>query len=137
MESFTPATSPQEPPQYLHSLPCGYFLSAWPRQCRTGLHEDRWDRNPMLTSGSVCVKRWRVAILICELALFALILILPQVALPDFTAQGGTSPAVQTRRLTSPPGPAITLVLQPMCEGTGQEKLRDHTLDRYSSSPSS
>ena len=35
------------------------------------------------------MKRWQIAILIFELALFAAILVLPQVALPDFTFHGG------------------------------------------------
>jgi hypothetical protein len=84
------------------------------------------------------MKRWRLALLICELALFAFILILPQVALPDLTAQGGTSPeAVQTRMSSSPLGPAIALVLQPTLVGIGEEKLRNHALDLYSSSPAS
>ena len=38
------------------------------------------------------MKRWKWAILILELVLFALILILPQVELPDFAFHGGTSP---------------------------------------------
>jgi hypothetical protein len=37
------------------------------------------------------MKRWRFSILIIEVALFALILILPQAGLPDFTVHGGTS----------------------------------------------
>jgi hypothetical protein len=84
------------------------------------------------------MKHWRWTILICELALFALILILPQVALPDFTARGGISPeAVQTRWFSSPPGPAIALVLQTTFAGIGEEKLRNHIFDIYFSSPSS
>lgn len=44
------------------------------------------------------MKRWQWALLIFELALFALILVLPQVALPDFAFHGGTAPiAVKTR----------------------------------------
>ena len=44
------------------------------------------------------MKRWQWALLIFELALFALILVLPQVALPEFTFHGGTAPiAVKTR----------------------------------------
>ena len=35
------------------------------------------------------MKRWQFSILIFELALFAVILVLPQVALPDFTFHAG------------------------------------------------
>ena len=35
------------------------------------------------------MKRWQLVILIFELALFAAILVLPQVALPDFTFHDG------------------------------------------------
>ena len=38
------------------------------------------------------MKRWQFSILIFELALFAVILVLPQVALPDFTFHDGNSP---------------------------------------------
>lgn len=87
----------------------------------------------MRTNENLAMKRWQLAILIFELALFALILVLPQVALPDFTVQGGTLPkAMQARRFSSPPEPAITLLPQPTLAGEGVEKLLDHTLDSYS-----
>lgn len=40
------------------------------------------------------MERWRWALLIFELFLFALILVLPQVDLPDFTFHRGTAPIV-------------------------------------------
>lgn len=49
------------------------------------------------------MKRWRYALLVWELFLFALILVLPQVDLPDFTFPGGTAPIVAKARLSSPP----------------------------------
>ena len=49
------------------------------------------------------MKRWLHALLIWELFLFALILVLPQVDLPDFTFPGGTAPVVAKARLSSPP----------------------------------
>jgi hypothetical protein len=49
------------------------------------------------------MKRWRWALLIFELVLFALILVLPQVDLPDFTFHGGTAPIVAKSRLSSVP----------------------------------
>jgi len=49
------------------------------------------------------MKRWRLVLLGFELALFALILVLPQVDLPDFTFSGGTAPvAVHSRLCCSP-----------------------------------
>ena len=46
------------------------------------------------------MKRWQWALLIFELALFALILVLPQVALPEFTFHGGTAPIAAKARLS-------------------------------------
>ncbi|HMH08377.1 MAG TPA: hypothetical protein VK579_17005 [Terriglobales bacterium] len=45
------------------------------------------------------MKRWQLVVLIFELALFATILILPQVALPDFTFHGGTAPVAAHSRI--------------------------------------
>ena len=47
------------------------------------------------------MKRWKWALLVFELALFALILILPQVALPAFTFHGGTAPVFARGRMLS------------------------------------
>jgi hypothetical protein len=47
--------------------------------------------------------RWRLVGLILELALFAIIPILPQVDLPDFTFCGGTAPIILHSRLCSSP----------------------------------
>lgn len=49
------------------------------------------------------MKRWRLALLLLELVLFALILVLPQVDLPDFTFPGGTAPIVAKARLSASP----------------------------------
>jgi hypothetical protein len=57
------------------------------------------------------MKSWRWALLIFELALFALILVLPQVDLPDFTFHGGTAPIVAKARLSSAPVRAVTALL--------------------------
>lgn len=46
------------------------------------------------------MSRWRWALLIFELVLFAVILILPQVDLPDFTFHGGTAPVAMKARLS-------------------------------------
>jgi len=49
------------------------------------------------------MQRWRLALLIFELVLFAVILILPQVDLPDFTFHGGTAPVTAKARVTPLP----------------------------------
>jgi hypothetical protein len=46
------------------------------------------------------MSRWKWALLIFELALFAIILILPQVALPDFTFHRGTAPVAAKSALS-------------------------------------
>ncbi len=59
------------------------------------------------------MKRWQLAILIFELALFAVILILPQVALPEFTFHSGTAPvAVHSRLCSRAPAAAIAVAPQ-------------------------
>lgn len=58
------------------------------------------------------MKRWQWALLIFELVLFALILVLPQVELPEFTFQGGTAPIAVKSRLSLTrvhPAPVIQL----------------------------
>jgi hypothetical protein len=56
------------------------------------------------------MKRWRWALLLFELALFAIILILPQVDLPDFTFHGGLAPIVAHYRACAPPVRAVTVI---------------------------
>jgi hypothetical protein len=51
--------------------------------------------------------RWWWVLLISELFLFALILVLPQVDLPDFTFRDGSAPAVVRLQLASPPVPSV------------------------------
>ena len=59
------------------------------------------------------MKRWQFSFLIFELALFAIILVLPQVALPDFTFHNGTAPvAAHARVCDHPAGAAITVAPQ-------------------------
>jgi len=59
--------------------------------------------------GFYTMQRWRWALLIFELFLFALILILPQVELPETAFQGGTAPVVIKARISSP-APATVLL---------------------------
>jgi hypothetical protein len=56
------------------------------------------------------MNRWKWVLLIFELALFALILILPQVDLPDFTFHGGTAPVAAKARLSSVPARSAMVV---------------------------
>jgi hypothetical protein len=49
------------------------------------------------------MKWWRWTLLFFELFLFALILVLPQVDLPDFTFRGNTAPVVAKLKLTCAP----------------------------------
>jgi hypothetical protein len=49
------------------------------------------------------MKQWKWFLLIFELVLFAVILILPQVDLPDFTFHGGTAPISAKARSTARP----------------------------------
>jgi hypothetical protein len=46
------------------------------------------------------MKPWKWTLLVFELALFAIILILPQVDLPDFTFHGGTAPVAAKSRFS-------------------------------------
>ncbi len=58
--------------------------------------------------------RWRLVVLIFELTLFAIILILPQVDLPDFTFRIGMAPVVLHSRICSSPlliAVAVTLLV--------------------------
>jgi len=60
------------------------------------------------------MRPWRWTLLLFELFLFALILVLPQVDLPDFTFQGGTAPVVAKARISpTPVRPAAVLVSLP------------------------
>jgi hypothetical protein len=49
------------------------------------------------------MSRWKWALLIFELVLFAVILILPQVELPEFPVHGGTTPIAAKSRVASAP----------------------------------
>jgi len=59
---------------------------------------------------STSINRWKWVLLIFELTLFAVILILPQVDLPDFTFHGGTAPVVVKARSSQVPSRTIAAV---------------------------
>lgn len=58
------------------------------------------------------MKRWQFSILIFELTLFAVILVLPQVALPDFTFHEGTAPVAAHARICGQ-APAAAIAVAP------------------------
>jgi hypothetical protein len=67
--------------------------------------------NSGFDTNCISMKRWQFSILIFELALFAIILFLPQVALPDFTFHDGTAPvAAHSRVCDRASGTAIAVV---------------------------
>lgn len=53
---------------------------------------------------------WRWTLLISELLLFALILVLPQVDLPDTTFRDGAAPVVARMQFTTPPAMPASVV---------------------------
>ena len=57
---------------------------------------------------------WRWALLISELFLFALILVLPQVDLPDTTFRDGAAPVVVRLQFTAPPATPPSVGSRPM-----------------------
>ena len=59
------------------------------------------------------MKRWQLALLIFELALFAAILVLPHVALPDFTFHDGTAPVAAHARVCDPTS-GIAIAVAPL-----------------------
>jgi hypothetical protein len=62
---------------------------------------------------NLSMKRWQLAFLIFELLLFAAILVLPQVELPDFTFHDGTAPVAAHARVCDPTtGTAIAVAPQ-------------------------
>lgn len=56
------------------------------------------------------IARWKWILLMTELILFAVILILPQVDLPDFTLHGGSAPVVAKARISHVPVQVATEV---------------------------
>jgi len=64
------------------------------------------------------MKRWQLFILIFELALFAAILVLPQVALPDLAFHEGTAPVAARSRVGAPaPEAAIVIAARALPAG--------------------
>ena len=75
------------------------------------------------------LKRWQWVLLLFEMALFAFILVMPQVDLPDFTFQSGTAPVVAHARVSSPPVRAFTQIVVPVLllalRAEARSELRD------------
>lgn len=64
------------------------------------------------------MKRWRWVLLIVELLLFALILVLPQVELPDTAFRAGNTPIVVRQQLHSAPA-AMPVVISSLGDVPG------------------
>jgi hypothetical protein len=81
--------------------------------------------------------RWRWALLIFELFLIALILVLPQVDLPDFTFHGGNAPVAAKARL-SPVSPSTGLGIvqarMPLASHRFEDRQDSHRVTTSSSS---
>jgi hypothetical protein len=60
------------------------------------------------------LKRWQWMLLLFELVLFAVILILPQVDLPEFTFHKGTAPVAAHAQASSPPVRTISRIVVPV-----------------------
>jgi len=60
------------------------------------------------------LKRWQWVLLLFELVLFAVILILPQVDLPDFTFHKGTAPVAAHAQASSPPLRTVSRIVVPL-----------------------
>ena len=69
------------------------------------------------------MKRWKWALLIFELVLFALILVLPQVELPEFLVQGKTAPVAAKLRVSSVP------VISAAVLGSIRASVQNFTID--------
>src|ERR1700757_2272272 len=76
--------------------------------------------------GVEVMKGWRWGILLFELFLLALILVLPQVDLPDFAFHRGTAPILARSRVSAPPvlnAVTVPTQSQPMTQfGNGEEQ---------------
>jgi hypothetical protein len=83
----------------------------------------------MPTSRACTSKRWRPVILIFEICLFAFILVLPQVALPDLTAHGGVSlSAAQARRFSLPAGVPLPTTFAGVSKTMASETMISETI---------
>jgi hypothetical protein len=60
------------------------------------------------------LKRWQWMLLLSVLVLFAVILILPQVDLPDFTSHSRSAPVAVHARVSSPPVRAVLGIVAPV-----------------------
>lgn len=79
------------------------------------------------------MKGWRWGVLLFELFLFALILILPQVDLPDFTFHGGTAPIAAKARVSAPPlltAVTVTTLPRPTRQFGQGDTQRSRLVDR-------
>lgn len=59
------------------------------------------------------LKRWQWMLLLFEMVLFAFILVMPQLDLPDFTFHSGTAPVAAHDRVSCPPLRALMQMVVP------------------------
>ncbi|MGC2186719.1 MAG: hypothetical protein WA637_25875 [Terriglobales bacterium] len=75
------------------------------------------------------MKRWQFFVLIFELALFAAILVLPQVALPDFAFHEGTAPVAAHARVCDPGRAMVIATAQQIAPAQPIVQVRGETSD--------
>ena len=75
------------------------------------------------------MKRWQLFILIFELALFAAILVLPQVALPDLAFHEGSAPVAAHARVCRPARAMPIAVVQQILPPEPIVQVRGETPD--------
>ena len=84
------------------------------------------------------MSRWKWALLVFELALFAIILILPQVDLPDFTFHRGTAPnVIKARAASAPVQMSVAAAVRQNVPAEHQEFFRDFRFPTVSLSSAS
>lgn len=76
------------------------------------------------------MKRWQWVVLIFELSLIALILILPQVDLPDFTFHGATAPVAAKARASVQRVQTLAVAIPPLALKNSLDKLADAILPK-------
>lgn len=73
------------------------------------------------------MNRWKWSLLVFELALFALILILPQVALPDFAFHRDTAPVTAKSSVLVAPVPIILSLALPLPIPRDEARVEMHS----------
>jgi hypothetical protein len=96
-----------------------FLLTAW-RKCSSVSFE---------IGQGMYLKRWQWILLLFEMALFAFILVMPQIDLPDFTFHNGTGPVAAHDRVSPPPLRAVVQVVMPVLLPAGKAEIRRELLE--------